>query len=74
MYEERDMRGRYKHLRKSVGLGRRQSEGQQYVKDENGVLLKDKGEILQRWAKFFSTLLNTKSPTLNPAITQEAQQ
>ena len=50
---------------KSVGLGGRQSGGQQYVKDENGVLLKDKGEILQRWAKFFSTLLNTKSPTLN---------
>ena len=27
MYEERDMRGLYKHLKKSVGLGGRQSGG-----------------------------------------------
>ena len=27
MYEERDMRGLYKHLNKSVGLGGRQSGG-----------------------------------------------
>ena len=67
------MRGLYKHLKKSVGLGGRQSGGQQYVRDEKGVLLKEKGEILQRWAKFFSTLLNTKSPKLNPAIIDEVQ-
>ena len=71
MYEERDMRGLYKHLKKSVGLGGRQSGGEQYVKDENGVLLKGKGEILQRWARFFSTVLNTKSPTLNLVIIEE---
>ena len=74
MYEERDMRGLYKHLKKSVGLGGRQSGAQQYVEDENGVLLRDKGEILQRWARFFSTLLNTKSPKLNPAIIEKVQQ
>ena len=74
MYENRDMRGLYKHLKKSVGLGGRQSGRQQYVKDENGVLLRDKGEILQRWARFFSTLLNTRSPKLNPAIIEEVQQ
>ena len=49
MYEERDMRGVYKYLEKSVGLGGRQSGGgSSMLKDENGVLLKDKGEILQR--------------------------
>ena len=37
MYEDRDMRGLYKHPKKSVGLGGRQSGGQQYVKDGNGV-------------------------------------
>ena len=74
MYANRDMRGLYKHLKKSVGLGGRQSGGQQYVKDENGVLLRDKGEILQRLARFFSTLLNTNSPKLNPAIIEEVQQ
>ena len=48
MYEVCDVRGLYKHLKKSVGLGGRQSGGRQYVKDENIVLLRDKGEILQR--------------------------
>ena len=67
MYEDRDLRGLYKHLKKSVGLGGRQSGGQQFIKDENGVFLRDKAEILQRWARFFSTL-NTKSTKLKPAI------
>ena len=74
MYEDRDLRGLYKHLNKSVGLGGRQSGRQQYIKDENGVSLRDKAEILQRRARFFSTLLNTKSPKLNPAIIEEVQQ
>ena len=74
MYENRDMRGLYKHLKKPVGLGGRQSGGQQFVKVENDFLLRDKGGILQRWARFFSTLLNTKSPKLGPAIIEEVQQ
>ena len=74
MHEDRDLRGLYKHLKKSVGLGGRQSGGKQYIKDENGVLLREKAEILQRWARFFGTLLNTKSPKLNPAIIEEVQQ
>ena len=74
MYEDRDLRGLYKHLKKSVGLGVRQSGGQQYIKDKNDVLLRSKAEILQRWARFFGTLLNTKSPKLNPAIIEEVKQ
>ena len=74
MYEDRDLRGLYKHLQKSVGLGGRQSGGQQYIKDENRLFLRDKAEILQRWARFYSTLLNTKSPKLNPAIIEDVQQ
>ena len=74
MYEDRDLRGLYEHLKKSVGLGGRQSGGQQYIKNDNCVLLRDKAEIRQRWARFFSTLLNTKSPKLNPAIIEEMQQ
>ena len=74
MYEDRDLRGLYKHLKKSVGLGGRQSGGQQFIEDENDVLLRDKAEILPRWARFFSTLLNTKSTKLNPAIIEEVQQ
>ena len=37
-------------------------------------MLKDKGEILQWWARFFSSLLNTKSPRLSLAIIEEVQQ
>ena len=37
-------------------------------------MLRDKAAILQRWGRFFSTLLNTKSPKLNPAIIEEVQQ
>ena len=74
MYKDRDLRGLYKQLKKSVGLGGRQSGGQQYIKDEYGVLLRVRAEILQRWARFFGTPLNTKSPKLNPAIIEEVQQ
>lgn len=74
VYEDRDMRGLYKHLKRSVGLAGRSSGGQQFVLDESGVLLRKKAEILQRWARFFSTLLNTKSPKLIPAIVQKETQ
>ncbi len=68
IYKDRDMRGLYQHLKRSVGLGGRQAGGQQFVADENGVLLRNKDEILQQWARFFGTLLNSKSPTLKPDV------
>ncbi|CAB1101396.1 unnamed protein product [Ectocarpus sp. CCAP 1310/34] len=68
------MRGLYQHLKRSVGLSGRQAGGQQPVADENGVLLWSKNDILQRWARFFGTLLNTKSPTLNPDIIEQVMQ
>ena len=36
--------------------------------DDDGTLLKDKVRILERWAGYFGTLLNTKSPKLDPTI------
>ncbi|CAB1102622.1 unnamed protein product [Ectocarpus sp. CCAP 1310/34] len=68
------MRGLYQHLKRSVGLSGRQAGGQQFVADENGVLLRNRDDILQRWARFFSTLLNTKSPTLKPGIIERVPQ
>ncbi|CAB1107939.1 unnamed protein product [Ectocarpus sp. CCAP 1310/34] len=68
------MRGLYQHLKRSVSLSGRQAGGQQFVADENGVLLRNRDDILQRWARFFSTLLNTKSPTLNPDIIERMTQ
>ena len=49
IYEDRDMRGLYKHLKRSVGLAERSSSGgQQFVLDESGVLLRKKADSLQR--------------------------
>ena len=74
LLRHRDMRGLYKHLKMSVGLCGRKSEGQQAIKDENGNLLRDKESIVQRWERFFGNLLNTKSPALQPSIAEKVQQ
>ncbi|CAB1101997.1 unnamed protein product [Ectocarpus sp. CCAP 1310/34] len=67
------MRGLYQHLKRSVGLSGRQAGEQQFA-DENGLLLRNRDDIVQRWVRFFSTLLNTKSPALNPHIIERVTQ
>ena len=42
-----------------------------YIKDAEGSLLRDMGLIRDRWVQWFSSLLNTKSPTLDPSIIEE---
>eukprot|EP00752_Nemacystus_decipiens_P015919 g14226.t1 len=74
VYQRRDMRGLYQHLKRSTGLGGRQAGGQQFVTDENGVLLRHKDAILKRWRRFFDTLLNSKSSTLNPDVVEQVAQ
>ena len=74
LLRHRDMRDLYKHLKMTAGLGGKKTEGQQAIKDENGDLLRDKGDILRRWERFFGNLLNTKSPTLQPSIVEKVQQ
>ena len=74
LLRHRDIRGLYKHLKMTAGLGGRKTEGQQAIKDENGNLLRDKGGILRRWERFFGNLLNTKSPALQPSIVEKVQQ
>ena len=58
----------------TAGLGGRNSKGQQAIKDENGNLLRDKGDILRRWERYFGNLLNTQSPALQPSIVEKIQQ
>ena len=48
LLRHRDMRGLYKHLKRTVGLGGRKTEGQQAIKDENGNLLQGKGDMFGR--------------------------
>ena len=74
LLRHRDMRGLYKHMKMTAGLGGRKTEGQQATKDENDNLLRDKGDILRRWERFFGNLLNTKSPALQPSIVEKVQQ
>ena len=46
----------------------------QYIKEEEGRLLRDNALIRERWVRWFRKLLNTKSPTLDPSIVDELQQ
>ena len=46
----------------------RNARSEQFIMDEDGTLLKDKVRILERWTGYFGTLLNTKSPKLDPTI------
>jgi len=66
--ESGDQRGFYKHLKGTVGMEGTRVKEEQYIRDEDGVLLRNKGEIRSRWVRFFNTLLNTKSPKLDPTI------
>eukprot|EP00752_Nemacystus_decipiens_P017705 g15874.t1 len=61
-------------FKRSTGLGGRQAGEQQFVTDENGVLLRNKDAILKRWRRFFDTLLNSKSSTLNPDVVEQVAQ
>ena len=45
-----------------------------YVKDENGVLLRDVELIRERRVRWFHTLLNAKSPRLDPNIAEGLDQ
>ena len=45
-----------------------------YVKDENGVFLRDVELIRERWVRWFHTLLDTKSPRLDPSIAEGLDQ
>ena len=38
------------------------------------MLLRSKDTILKRWRRFFDTLLNSKSPTLNPDVVEQVAQ
>ena len=48
--------------------------GAQYIKDENGKLLRKLDEIRARWRRYFTSLLNTTSATLNRTIIEGLSQ
>ena len=70
---EGDQPGFYKHL-KTMNLEGKGDRSSAYVKDENGVLLRDVDLILERWVRWFHTLLNAMSPRLDPNIAEGLDQ
>ena len=70
---EGDHAGLYKHL-KTMNLEGKRDRSSAYVKDENGVLLRDVGLIRERWVRWFHTLLNAKSPRLDLDIAEGLNQ
>ena len=70
---EGDQAGFYKNL-KTMNLEGKRDRSSAYVKDENGVLLRDAELIRERWVRWFHTLLNAKSPRLDPNIAEGLDQ
>ena len=60
----------YKHLKGTDVEGKRIFNSQ-YIRGKESRLLRDIGLIRERWVRWFYNLLNTKSPTLDPTITDE---
>ena len=70
---EGDQAGFYTHL-KTMNLEGKRDRSSAYVKDENGVLLRDVELIRERWVRWFHTLLNAKSPRFDPNIAEGLDQ
>ena len=68
-----DQAGFYKHL-KTMNLEGKRDRSSAYVKDENGVLLRDVELIREQWVRWFRTLLNAKSSRIDPNIAEGLDQ
>ena len=81
-FHERHVQGKEKDLRqrdqkglfqccKSLKIEDTWKVSSQYIRDEEGIMLRDPGSILGRWARVFGTLLNSKSDKLRLDIIEE---
>ena len=70
---EGDQAGFYRHL-KTMNLEGKRDGSSACVKDENGVLLRDVELTREQWVRWFHTLLNAKSPRLDPNIAEGLDQ
>ena len=70
---EGDQVGFHKHLKTMILEGKR-DRSSAYVKYENGVLLRGVEFIREQWVRWFHTLLNAKSPRLDPDIAKRLDQ
>ena len=65
--------GFYRHL-KGMDVEWKRTFNSQYIKDEEGRLLRDNSLIRERWVRWLHKLLKTKSLTLDPSIVGELKQ
>ena len=70
---EGDQAGFYKHL-KMTNLEEKRSHSSAYITDEEGVLMRNVKLIRERWARWYHTLLNPKSPRLDLNIAEGLDQ
>ena len=70
---EGDQVGFYRHL-ETMNMEGKRDRSSAYVKDENGVLLRDVELIRERWVQWFHTFLNAKPPRLDPNIAEGLDQ
>ena len=69
-----DVRGWYGHLKGGWKLKGNKLGSAQYIRDENGKLLRKLDEIRARWRRYFTSLLNTTSAALNQTIIEGLSQ
>ena len=63
-----DVRGWYGHLKGGWKLQGKKLGSAQYIRDENGKLLRKLDEICARWRRYFTSLLSTTSAALNRTV------
>ena len=68
-----DQHGFFQNIN-SVQLEETKKDESQCVRDEEGRLLRDKGRIRERWVRFFRSLLNAKTDTLDLDIPKRLPQ
>ena len=66
--------GRLLQALKTINLEGKRDRSSAHVKDENGVLLRNVELTRERWVRWFHTLLNVKSPRLDPNIAEGLDQ
>ena len=69
-----NLRGWYGHLKGGWKLQGKKLGSAQYIRDENGKLLRKLDEIRARWRRYFTSLLNTTSAALNRTIIEGLSQ
>ena len=65
--QRRDEQGLF-HLLKSTQVEEVRKVNLQYIRDEQGELLRDADIIRERWVRHYRSLLNEKSETLDPTV------